>query len=175
MQQIIKDDLHRYIGRFSWFWFIRLLLFTPGFKYTYIFRRCKTASWFTKPLWILILRHYQIKYSIQIPYQVNIAKGFRILHFGNIVINPGVTIGINFNISNGALIGNAKGVPTIGNNVVVSANSIIIGNVKIGNDVMIAPGAFVNFDIPDGYIAIGNPAKLIAKEKASAKWIVYSV
>ena len=51
------------------------------------------------------------------------------------------------------LIGNSEGknagVPTIGDNVYCGANSIIIGNAKIGNDVLIAPGAFINFDVPD--------------------------
>ena len=44
--------------------------------------------------------------------------------------------------------------PTIGDNVFMGRNSIVIGNVNIGNDVLIAPGAFVNFDVPDNSIVI---------------------
>lgn len=104
----------------------------------------------------------------------------RILHWGHIVVNPGVVIGRNFNIAQGCLIGNAegapKGTPVIGDNVYMSANSIIIGGVKIGNNVLIAPGAFVNFDVPDNAIVIGNPGKIIQRESSPTdKYIVYSI
>lgn len=46
------------------------------------------------------------------------------------MINPNTIIGKNFNISQGALIGNAqgknKGAPIIGDNVCLNANAIII-------------------------------------------------
>ena len=105
-------------------------------------------------------------------------KRTKIGHFGTIVINPNTIIGDNFNIAQGCLIGNAqgkrKGTPIIGNNVVMGANSIVIGQVNIGNDVLIAPGAFVNFDVPDNSIVIGNPGKIITKNSSpTSKYIVY--
>ena len=58
----------------------------------------------------------------------------------------------------------------------MNANSIIIGQVNIGNNVLIAPGAFINFDVPDNSIVIGNPGKIIEKESSpTEKYIVYSV
>ena len=46
--------------------------------------------------------------------------------------------------------------------------------VNIGNDVLIAPGAFVNFDVPDNSIVIGNPGKIITKNSSpTSKYIVY--
>ena len=58
----------------------------------------------------------------------------------------------------------------------MSANSIIIGNVHIGNDVLIAPGAFINFDVPDNSIVIGNPGKIIQRETSpTEKYIVYAI
>lgn len=121
-----------------------------------------------------------LKTGIQIPSETKIGKGFRIVHFGHIVINPGAEIGENFNISQGCLIGNAQGkkagVPQIGNNVCMNANSVIIGGCRIGNNVLIAPGAFINFDVPDNSIVIGNPGKIISKDDSpTAKYIVYPV
>lgn len=120
------------------------------------------------------------KFGIQIPTQTKIAPGFRIVHFGTIVVNPETIIGKNFNISQGALIGNTsgkrQGTPIIGDNVCMNANSIIIGNVKIGNNVLIAPGAFINFDVPDNSIVIGNPGKIISRDESPTdKYIVYSI
>lgn len=46
-----------------------------------------------------------------------------------------------------------------------------MGKVKIGNDVLIAPGAYVNFDVPDHSIVIGNPGKIISKQNATEGYI----
>ena len=42
---------------------------------------------------------------------------------------------------------------------------------KIGEDVMIAPLTFVNFDVPPHSIVIGSPAKIINKENATKGYI----
>lgn len=67
------------------------------------------------------------------------------------------------------------GTPIIGNNVFLGTNSIVVGKVKIGNDVLIAPGAYVNFDIPDHSIVIGNLGKIITKENATEGYIASPV
>jgi serine O-acetyltransferase len=117
--------------------------------------------------------------GIQIPEITKIDKGFRIVHFGHIVVNPSSIIGKNFNISHGVTLGHSegkqKGSPIIGNNVSIQTNAVVVGNVTIGNDVLIAPNSFVNFDVPNGALVIGNPAKIIEKEKASSKYIIYKL
>lgn len=39
----------------------------------------------------------------------------------------------------------------------IGINSTIVGNIKIGDDVLIAPNTFVNKDIPSHSIVFGNP------------------
>ena len=51
------------------------------------------------------------------------------------------------------------GTPIIGNNIFLRKNSIVVGKIKIGNDVLIAPSAYVKFDVPDHSIVIGNPGR----------------
>lgn len=123
------------------------------------------------------MRMCMYRTGIQIPLGTRIGEGFRIVHFGHIVINPNTKIGKNFNISQGCLIGNSQGkhagTPIIGDNVCMNANSIIIGGVSIGNNVLIAPGAFINFDVPDNSIVIGNPGKIVERgESPTSKYIV---
>ena len=66
--------------------------------------------------------------------------------------------------------------PIIGDNVCMQANSIVVVGVKIGNHVLIAPGAFVNFDVPDNCIVIGNPGKIIQRNTSPTdKYNVYRV
>lgn len=55
------------------------------------------------------------------------------------------------------------GLVEIGDRVFVGAHSIILPNVKIGNDVIIGAGSVVTKDIPDNSVAVGNPARVIAK------------
>ena len=54
---------------------------------------------------------------------------------------------------------------TIGNNVMIGARSIIMYNVNIGHDVVIAAGSIVTKDIPDYSIVAGNPARVIGSTK----------
>lgn len=49
----------------------------------------------------------------------------------------------------------------IGDRVFVGASSIILPGVTIGNDVVIGAGSVITSDIPDGHVAVGNPAKII--------------
>ena len=183
MKQILLDDLYRYEGERSRDLIVKLryILFTPGFTFIYFFRRAALAkNLFSKALWVVLHRITMWITGIQIPIGTQIGHGFRIVHFGTIVVNPDAQIGKNFNISQGCLIGNAQGkregVPTIGDNVCMNANSVIIGGVHIGNHVLIAPGAFVNFDVPDNSIVIGNPGQIIPRESSPTdKYIVYPI
>ena len=91
-------------------------------------------------------------------------------------IHPDAKIGKNVNVGTGVTIGfenrgARKGAPIIADNCWIGANSVIVGNVKIGEDVMIAPLTFVNFDVPAHSIVIGNPAKIIYKENATKDYI----
>ena len=50
---------------------------------------------------------------------------------------------------------------SIGNNVHIGWNAIIMPNVHIGNNCVIGAGAVVTKDIPDNSVAVGVPARVI--------------
>ena len=183
MNNYIKEDLFRYIGKDAnqILMQLRYILFVSGFQYIYFFRKTQGACCkLTRLFYAALLKLCSYKFAIQIPAETKIGRGFRIVHWGHIVVNPGTIIGKNFNISQGCLIGNAQGkkcgTPVIGDNVCMNANSIIIGGVKIGNNVLIAPGAFVNFDVPDISIVIGNPGQIIERPSSPTdKYIVFPI
>lgn len=177
---MIKQDLYRYCGKVDLASFLRYFFFTAGFRYIVFFRKASNANnLITKLFWNFLLRQCILRTGIQIPKQTKIDKGFRIVHFGHIVINPEAVIGKNFNICQGCLVGNSggrkKGVPTIGNNVCMQPGSVIVGGVKIGNNVLVAPNAFCNFDVPDNSIVIGNPGVIHYKDNATQEYIVYPI
>ena len=127
-----------------------------------------------------MLLRYAKKYGIEISEKANIGRGLYLGHAYNITVAGGVTLGNNVNLHKGCTIGmenrgKRKGCPTIGNCVAVGINSTIIGNIKIGNDVMIAPNSFVNFDVPDHSVVIGNPAVIHHKENATQGYIAFKV
>lgn len=49
----------------------------------------------------------------------------------------------------------------IGDRVFIGANSTILMNVHVGNDVIIGAGSLVNKDVPAGYVVAGVPARII--------------
>lgn len=177
------EDLYRYEGERCnrLLVQIRYILFTPGFQYIFFFRHVQEASnIFSKGFWRVLLKLCSFKFGFQIPSTTKIGRGFRISHFGSIVINPAAVIGNIFNIAEGTLIGNSQGkhsgTPVIGDNVCMQANSMAVCGIRIGNNVLIAPGAFVNFDVPDNSIVIGNPGRIITRDSSpTAKYIVYKL
>ena len=49
----------------------------------------------------------------------------------------------------------------IGNNVWIACNAVVLGGVHIGNNVVIGAGSVVTKDIPDNYLAFGNPCRAV--------------
>ena len=93
-----------------------------------------------------------------------------------ITINPKAILGRNINIHKGVTIGQENreiraGVPQIGDCVWIGVNSTIVGNIKIGNDVLIAPNSYINCDVPDHSIVFGNPCIIKSRPNATEGYI----
>ena len=177
MNRTIQADLHRYGGLTGFSGFLKGLLI-PGFWYTFIIRKLNGKTRFT-PLWFLysFLRLvYGYRYGFQVPASTSIGEGFYIGHFGSLVINRKTVIGKNCNVAHGITIGQAnrgkrKGAPTIGDNVWIGTGAVLVGKITIGTNVLIAPNSFVNMDVPDNSIVIGNPAQIRPSENATEGYI----
>ncbi len=128
----------------------------------------------------MILKRYSKKYGLEISTSAKIGRGLYLGHPYNITVGGGVQLGDNVNLHKGCTIGREnrgkrEGVPIIGNNVAIGINATVIGNVHIGNDVMIAPNSFVNFDVPDHSIVIGNPGIVHYRENATEGYIAFCI
>lgn len=105
----------------------------------------------------------------QIPIGTQIGGGFRLVHYGTVVIHRHATIGKNCTMLHNVTIGKThKGVPNIGNNVTIGANAVIIGPVHIGDNVTIGAGSVVVKDVPDNVCIAGNPGKIVSNNGAIA-------
>lgn len=124
----------------------------------------------------LLYRYYLIVYGLEISYEAKIGKGLYIGHPYCITVNPKAVLGEFCSLHRGVLIGEEnrgkrKGVPTIGNRVWMGINSVIIGSITIGDDVLIAPNSFVNCDVPSHSIVFGNPCVIKHRDNATEGYI----
>lgn len=112
---------------------------------------------------------YCNKYGIELN-GASFGKNLRLYH-GNIVINEQAQIGNYCKLHGSNCIGNngdSNLCPTIGDNVDIGYGTIIIGNVKIGNNIVIGANSLVNKDLLDeNFIYAGSPAKKIKRIEKS--------
>jgi len=172
--QTLRADLYRYRGKADRRALLSAYLHEPGFRFTYYLRKVGFYSSRKKSLGIFpylynrtMFHHYRFKYGFDISPSTDIGPGLYLGHFGGVVISPHAVLGSNVNINQGVTIGAASrgprtGAPTLEDRVWVGANAIIVGKVTIGHDALIAPGAYVNFDVPSMAVVLGNPGKVVS-------------
>ncbi|MBT2730141.1 hypothetical protein J7E63_25120 [Bacillus sp. ISL-75] len=105
--------------------------------------------------------------GVELHPQAKIGRGVFIPHCTNIIISKDAIIGENLTIHQSVTIGvnyNNNKAPLIGDNVFISCNSTLIGNIKIGNNVTILPNSCVTKSCElDGSLLGGVPAHQIIK------------
>jgi len=108
-------------------------------------------------------------FNCYIPSQIKIGKGCKIGHRGiGVVINKEATLGNNVLIRAHITIGKKdpdKPAPKIGNNVVLGDGSKILGDITVGDNVIVGANAVVVKNVADNSIIVGVPAKVIGTTK----------
>lgn len=155
---------------------LRLLLH-HNLRFVYLLRRyeCRKSVWTRFRLWRMTR-----KFGLEISVGAEIGEGLYLGHPYQITVAGGVQIGKNVNLHKGCTIGRENrgkrsGVPTIGDRVFVGIGSVIVGNITIGDDVLIAPNSYVNFDVPPHSIVIGNPAVIHHRDAATEGYVNFLV
>ncbi|MET3034920.1 serine acetyltransferase [Chryseobacterium sp. NRRL B-14859] len=174
----IQKDFYRESGQWLSTFQIWIKCINPNLHYIYVLRKAQKYKKKSIPglFWRLVLRHYQIKYGFQIYPETEIGEGFYLGHWGALVINPKSKIGKNCNIAQGVTIGQQnrgknEGFPVIGDEVWIGPNAVIVGSINIGNNVLIAPNAYVNFDVPADSLVMGNPGIIYPSLNATKGYI----
>lgn len=104
--------------------------------------------------------------ACDIPFTAKIGKNADFPHRAiGVVIHENAVIGENARIQANVVIGGKgqSGVPTIGNNVQIGANAVIVGGVEIGDNAIVGAGAVVLKDVPAACVACGVPATVVKK------------
>ena len=147
-------------------YFFQPLLFYKGFHALQAYR---VANYWVKEKLSFSLYIQSIvseKFNVDIHPNAKMGKGIMVDHASGVVIGETAIVGDYSSIFHGVTlggVGSEKGQrhPQVGKNVLLSANSTIVGNIKIGDNAKIGAGSVVLNDIPKDCTAVGVPAKVI--------------
>jgi serine O-acetyltransferase len=172
-KQLLFSDFYRYEGRCTWLYVIGGVLLDRclGQSMSWHLRSSaylRDRRWL-RPLYYLsryLLRRCIFKYGIEIWPDSRIGPGLYIGHFGSIHISRMARIGRNCNISHDVTIGISNrgqhaGVPTLGDNVFVGPGAKLFGDITVGNNVAVGANCVVMEDVPDNAVIAGIPGKVV--------------
>ena len=141
----------------------------PGFK---ALIRYKIANFFYKRNYFFIARYLcektRRKTGIEIHPGATIGKRLFIDHGMGVVIGETAIIGDDVTIYHGVTLGGTgkdkgKRHPTIGNNVMIGAGSLILGPITIEDGVKIGAGTVLLKSVASNNTVVGVPGKIVKK------------
>lgn len=146
-----------YKGNLKGFFFI------VCYRIAHFFTQNKALYLIGTPVWLLYRFIFRWMLGIDVPERVILGSNCRVCHGIGLVIHPGVVIGDNVKLHQNTTIGIVNGgqPPRLGSNIIIGANSVIIGNIKIGDGAIVGAGAVVTKDVPQNAVVVGNPARII--------------
>jgi len=121
----------------------------------------------------VLFKGVQILTGIELPCEAEVGKNFVIDHHGGIIISGYAKFGDNCRIRSGVCVGLARVgepcAPVIGNNVDIGSGAKLLGRITIGDNVLIGANAVVIRDVPANSVAVGIPAVVKARNMPSAR------
>lgn len=165
-----RQDLKRLVGKHK----IRILHIWLGRNFwgvlVYRFERGLLGIFgrYYKYLRVLLIPVFNLIYAysnIEINYNADIKGGLLVLHpAAGIVISRFARIGENLTLTGGNIIGGKAGTSSgdiqIGDNCFLGANAVVLGPIRLGNEIHVAALACVVQDYPEDHVTLrGVPAR----------------
>ena len=106
------------------------------------------------------------RYGVDIHPAAQIGRRFLIDHGTGIVVGQTCVIGDDCLLYQGVTLGmtgkhGGKRHPTLGDNVMVGAGALVIGDITLGDNVRVGAGAVVVHDVSADMTVVGNPAHVV--------------
>ncbi len=133
-------------------------------------RRSGPLKWVLAKVYWTIYRVVETLTGITLPKECTIGPGLRIWHFGNIIVHSDSVIGARCSLRHGVTIGSRQDdgpTPVIGDDVNIGAYAQILGGITVGSGAKIGAMTLVLHDVPAGATVVGNPGRVVAKNRAS--------
>ncbi|MBA8816794.1 serine O-acetyltransferase [Microbacterium halimionae] len=113
----------------------------------------------------------QRKYGIFISHKAHFPLSLDLKHPTGVVVGEGVRLGERVAIYQHVTLGGARTgdwqrgrYPTIGDDTVIFAGAVIVGDITIGKNCIIGANSVVIRDVPDGSTAVGAPARVVDRQ-----------
>lgn len=158
-----------YSNRVFWTRALGKLLASPGIRAVITFRIAHAlAGRGLGPLAMLLRARALRRSGAEIHPRATIGPGLFLVHSSGVVIGPDVVIGARCRIHQGVTLGEPIhtgdgfwAAPKVGDDVVLGAHAVLLGQVSIGDRAMVGANAVVTTDVaPDTRVA-GVPARPI--------------
>ena len=162
----ILADLRAYDGKWGTQGFWVMVVYRFG-RWRYGVQPVLLRKFFSL-IYHVLYKLVQILTGIELPCEVPVGRNFVIDHFGGIIISGYAKFGDNCRIRDGVVVGlrrvEDKRAPIVGNNVDIGSGAKLLGQIKIGDNVLIGANAVVLCDVPDNSIAVGVPAVVKSRQ-----------
>ncbi|MCX6111676.1 MAG: serine O-acetyltransferase [Proteobacteria bacterium] len=140
----------------------------PGYRAVVLYRM---ARYFHLKKWFIFSKLlHNINYivsNVEISLEAEIGEGFRIAHPSGVVIGK-MRCGNGLTVFSGVVIGARRigegkegKYAVMGDNIIIYSGAKIIGDIKVGDSVIIAANSVVLESVPDNKTVAGIPAKVI--------------
>lgn len=144
--------------------FLYLLVFDKTFRNLFYYRigNAKYLMWY----WL------KPHPSFTLATDMKVAPGFLCIHPFATIVNAD-SIGKNFSVKHCVTVGKKGGIgkdrPTIGKNVTINCNTVVVGDIIIGDNVVIGAGTVLTKSVPANCTVIGNPAFIMKRDGKAVK------
>ncbi|NND03761.1 MAG: serine acetyltransferase [Acidimicrobiia bacterium] len=156
---------------------------SPGFRALFVNRFATTvrAKFTSRParapfalIYRAMFRHCRNVYGMKIDYTATIGRRLLIEHHMGIAVHPNARIGDDCVLRQNVTLGmlsrpNYSAAPVLGDRVDVGAGAQILGAIRVGDDAVVGANAVVVRDVPDGWAALGNPARIVRLRRSAAE------
>lgn len=177
--EVMREDAHAALERdpaASSIWDI--VFYSTGTHIVWAYRR---HHWLythgMKGLALFLAKRTRRKLGADVFPSAQIGRRFSIDHGIGVVIGATSIIGDDCLVYQGVTLGmtgkhGGKRHPTLGNNVMVGAGAIVLGNITIGDNSKVAAGSVVVHDVPHDVTVAGVPAKVVRDRRFSGPRLV---
>ncbi|MBN2290339.1 MAG: serine acetyltransferase [Candidatus Glassbacteria bacterium] len=143
-------------------------LFEEGTLPTIIFRTANFLYKYRLTLLAWVFKQINhVFFGILIGPNADIGPGFLIAHSDGVVINCHARIGSHLVVQHQVTIGQRNNqMPTVGNYVMCGCGSKILGACTVGDNVKIGANAVVVHDVPSNCTVVGIPARVVKQRQA---------
>jgi len=164
--EAIAADLYRLKGKKGRKALLKALRKHRSFKITFWFRQAQyynqhennAMAFICKRIYLRICR----KYNVDLPLKTKVGKGLIIYHCYGLVVHGDSVIGDNCMLAHQVTLAFEKGAaPQVGDRVRIAPGAKVVGGVSIGDDVVVGANAVVVKDVPSGCVTVGIPNRIL--------------